>query len=1030
MKKISLLLTLLILISSVISACGDTAGTSFPAASSVSLETSSAVSEEVSHEEKPSAPESGVLTDISVRENPHATVISNGASYVATPGINETYPDPYGTKLTDGIRGAETDPSYTNEEFAGFVAGSGQSVVLDLGSVRESVYQFRVGYMDVNSAGIEAPASIMIYGSLDSKTWEKLGSAEIPEPKPSRTTEAVLTLSNYVKVRYVRFYIKGRGFWFFLDELSVIADEESTDPDAVFLQAVKDAYQTLGTVARPTGGEAIDFDLNKILLSKGASYTIVGKVHSQYPDDRKILTDGAEVGEGRVSLESDENSVIRVSLGQTATDIASLEATFFVNTAVGVFLPPAVKVTAVDEKGGRTDIGILYATTTMQSGSYTFSLPLSKTVSAKEVEFTVYATDSKMFLAEEFAVYAYRTEQGYGTYPPIMLDSSEAGWGSEATEDYVNLVAGTTQQIIEDSEPSASRKPENTPVTSKLMTDGITAGASYDIHNGKFFKFFGGAGRTIIFDLGKVSAVDKITASFTHIPSWGVQAPKSVQVCVTTDGKTWYLAGVMEKPAGDTNNTYQYELKLNKKIKARYVSLYFTFESWVGCDEVEVFGTTSVAKAVSAASAGLEEYSVVEGRRLAPSKELIGGAKDTCLLYQSRTSAYKAEDLIPYLAYVDEEGNIKDVMFDSFLFLYYGDFPGGGASYGGGKLEGWQWALNDLFKEGTNIYALDEAAGTVKEALGLGDDYTYKVILSLYYPTASITDFGDIDGDGVSEDFSVLANRLKALQCYMDQIEELYAAGNFKNIELVGYYWFHETVNGDDTESMAMLNAVSDMVHAKGKDFCWIPYFMANGFESWKEYGFDVAVMQPNYVFKLEAPYSNLIANSKFTSKYGMGVEMELCSQVLSDERFYKRYMEYLACGVEYGYMTDCIVMYYQEMMIFREACYSGGRARTVYDATYHFIKGDLQTIPAALPDMSFEGQRNAPITGTLPAGTDRDRAFGIYTSPDEGSLTINSDGTFVYYPPKDFTGEVTFRLCYREMFGWSEPFEVTLTVK
>jgi hypothetical protein len=79
---------------------------------------------------------------------------------------------------------------------------------------------------------------------------------------------------------------------------------------------------------------------------------------------------------------------------------------------------------------------------------------------------------------------------------------------------------------------------------------------------------------------------------------------------------------------------------------------------------------------------------------------------------------------------------------------------------------------------------------------------------------------------------------------------------------------------------------------------------------------------------------------------------------------------------------------------------------------------------------MSFEGQKNAPITGTLPAGTDRDRTFGIYTSPDEGSLTINSDGTFVYYPPKDFTGEVTFRLCYREMFGWSEPFEVTLAVK
>lgn len=1033
MKKSCFLLAVLLLASFVISACGGTEESVSSTPSQIPSGVSSIPSQEVSDTELPDEPEApgkGVLTDVAVRENPHASVISNGASYTASPGADETYPDPYGTELTDGIRGAENDPGYSNEEFAGFVASSGQTIILDLGNVRESVYQFRVSYMDADSAGIAPPESITVYGSLDGKDWERLGKAEIPASQPTRTVEAVLTLSSYINTRYVRFYIKGRNYWVFLDEVSVIADVEAVAPDAVFLQAVQDAYQTLGAIPRPTGGGDVNFDLNKTLISRGMSYTITGKLHEQYPDDGKLLTDGAEVGEGRVSLMSSENSVIRVSLGKNVTDIASLEATFFVNTAVGIFLPPAVKVTAVDDKGNKTDLGILYATTGMSSGSYTFSLPLSRTVSAKDVEFTVYAADSRMFLAEEVAVYAYRADQGYGTYPAVSLDSSGADWGSQGTESYVNLVAGTTQQIVEDSAPNASQKPENTPVTSKLMTDGITAGTDYNIHNGKYFKFFGGAGRTIFFDLQKVSAVDKITASFTHTPSWGVHAPGSVQVCVTTDGKTWYTAGTMEKPAGDANGVYKYELKLDKKVKARYVSLYITFESWVGCDEVEVFGTTSVAKAVSPSAAGLAEYALMEGNRLEPSRDLIGGAKDTCLLYQNRSASYKAEDLIPYLAYVDEEGNIKDVMFDSFLFLYYGDFPGGGASYGGGKLEGWQWALEDLFTEGTNIYALDEAAGTVKEALGLDDDYTYKVILSLYYPTASVKDFGDIDGDGVSEDFSLLANRLKALQCYIDQIEACYAAGNFKNIELVGYYWFHETVNADDSESMAMLNAASEMVHAKGKDFCWIPYFMANGFESWKSYGFDVAVMQPNYVFKLEAPYSNLIANSKFTAKYGMGVEMELCSQVLSDERFFRRYMEYLACGAKYGYMNDCIVMYYQEMMIFRNACYSQGKARAVYDATYHFIKGDLQTVPEPISSAAYEGEKNTPITGTLPAGTDVERTFGIYTSPHRGSLTVNSDGTFTYYPEKDFTGEVTFRLCYRELFDWSEPFDVTVTVK
>jgi hypothetical protein len=130
MKKFSLLLSLLFLATAILSACGDAVSTSSDGSAAGSEAVSSDVSEDLSGSETPEQseePDKGVLTDVSVRENAYATVISNGASYVATPGVNETYPDPYGTKLTDGIRGAETDPSYTNEEFAGFVSGSGVS---------------------------------------------------------------------------------------------------------------------------------------------------------------------------------------------------------------------------------------------------------------------------------------------------------------------------------------------------------------------------------------------------------------------------------------------------------------------------------------------------------------------------------------------------------------------------------------------------------------------------------------------------------------------------------------------------------------------------------------------------------------------------------------------------------------------------------------------------------------------------------------------------------------------------------------
>ena len=48
------------------------------------------------------------------------------------------------------------------------------------------------------------------------------------------------------------------------------------------------------------------------------------------------------------------------------------------------------------------------------------------------------------------------------------------------------------------------------------------------------------------------------------------------------------------------------------------------------------------------------------------------------LLYHSPNfDGYTVENLIPYLAYVDKDGNIKDTMFDSFLFLLSGGFPSG-----------------------------------------------------------------------------------------------------------------------------------------------------------------------------------------------------------------------------------------------------------------------------------------------------------------------------------------------------------------
>ncbi len=1022
MKKIAFLLAVLLAFSVFATACDNQ--------SSDTSDASSETESEVSKKEQ----NRSVKTGVAVSDNPKETVLTTGLSYTTSAKAGESYPDTYGSELTDGILIPDVTDNYSDEALSGYTSSSGRiRVLIDLGHECDKLYMFKVGYISTTNAGINAPGSITVHVSLDGKKWENLGLFKKPEFQEGTRQEAVLRLDEYVQARYVRFYISPSSAWMFLDEVMAIADIESSDASSEYIESVNNAYKELGAIAKPEGTGEIDRDLNKVLISKDKNYKIEGEINEKFKDTGKMLTDGELSGfyEGQtwVGINGGKDSKITVDLGEDVNDIASIEASFYTNTAVKLYMPVALKVAAITEDGTRTELAILYGNTFVSNGSYSFSLPFEKSITARYIEYTLVATDTNMFLVEELGVYAYREVHEIGLYPPVVLEDNATEWGSDATSKYQNLIANKSQQIICAGDPGKDSYPNNTPADSTLMTDGKKS-VNTDIHNGYFFKFCNGGGRTLIYDLEHISAVDKFTANFTQNLDWAVSAPSTIQVCGSLDGSNWYEFGVMEKEGTDKNHLYPYSLKLKGKVKARYILFSFAVGAWAGCDEIEVFGTTSVSGASDITK--YTNISILENKRKEPSEDLLGGAKDLCLLYQRTDRHYTAEDLIPYLAYVDENGEQKDTMFDSFLFLFIGDFPvGGGQAHQNGTKAGWEWALEDAFKEGTNLMAMEEAAGQVKTNLGLGEDFKYKVSLTLYYPSLGVTNFGDVDGDGKSENLDVLKDRFKVMEWYIKKIRDTFDAQNFKNIELVGYYWFHEAIETADTQSIELLNEVADLVHDQDCDFFWIPYFTANGYDAWAEYGFDIAVMQPNYVFKLETPYSNVINCAQLTQLYGMGLEMEITSESLTDMNYFKKYMQYVAGGVEYGYMTDTVVMYYQGVTDFRDAANSKTvMGRMVYDATYHFIKEDLKYKPDALPAINATVDKNTAYSGKIEFPGDKLYQLAIDTFPNHGSLTVNDDGSFTYYPETDFTGEVTFSFVYSEYLGWSDPCEVTITVK
>ncbi len=1025
MRKIALLLVCIMLFA-VVAGCkpagGDVSDTSGEV-SATQPEASKDTSDEVSKEE---------VNKIPVENPGFATVISTGASYKNESAAADSYADSYGTELTDGQVAPDESDDYKDTKYSGYTDAT-VYVTIDLGKVYENIYEFRCGFYAISTDGIMPPRSVGVLVSEDGEKFTNVGFCTIPKIESENRGVAVLTSEYYLTARYVRFAVAKNSAWVFMDELMVVANEESDIAlDEAFLEQIKNAYAALGTV-KFDGGKAADKSLALELISKNAKYSASKKAVSDFPDDGKRLTDGTATGYYEsgiwVGYEGGESVSITIDLGKKRDDISRFRAQCYSNMNIGSYMPSAVTYAVSDDNKTFNDVGRVYGIATGQS-VYDFPLILDKCASGRYVRVTLEATETRMYLLEEIFVYANTGVVQYnGLYPELVFDATEKTWPNPST-DTKNLILGLTQQINCPSDISEEAKANNTPITSTIMTNGKKA-TSNSIHNGQFFKFNQGASREIFYDLGATSAVQKFTAQFTHLTDWAVLAPATVTVLLSMDGNRWYTAGVMPVNTTSDNCLADAEFSLSSPVRARYVCFSMDISTWCGIGELEVFGTTSVSGVTALASSGLKERNMFSKGNQAPREDVLNGVQDLVLLYHSpKFDGYTVDTLIPYLAYVDENGNIKDTMFDSFLFLLSGGFPSGLSGWSDSKGSDWLWTITDLFTQNENILALEEAAGIVKDALELDDDYKYGFTVTLYYPNSERTDFGDIDGDGKVDGLTTDENRLRALEWYMEEFEKKLAQYDFENIEFVGYYWYDESVYPTDNAPYIVAET-SKIVHERGYDFFWIPYYTASGFSAWEDFGFDVACMQPNYVFDEEVPYSRIEQAAYLTQLYGMGVEIEISGKSLTNDLFYRKYMEYLSGGYMYGYMKDCVHMYYQDVAVYYDAATSkDSGVRKVYDYTYQFIKGTLQPYPETLNPLYVSGAKDNPVSATLMEDAPGYYLFELASSPAVGTVSIAADGSFTYYPEAGFTGTVTFEYSYTEGLCDSEPCMVTITIE
>ena len=1051
MKKTALLLALLMLISAVLSACG---GTDEPSSAQVSVpdtqsevsELSEPVSEPVSIPVSDTSEEASKDTSEESAEPPeeytYATVVSRGKSYKASQKPGASYPDSYGCELTDGLFAVTESPTYTDEKLVGYE----ETVMIDvdLGEIAEKLYRFEVSFLATHTAGIAPPASVRISISDDGSEWTQVGRCRFEKHVEDTIQVCYLELEHSVAARYIRFEVRRGSHWIFLDEVSVIADVEGEDSAQIWEDSINAVYinETLTASERTAALEKVsvspaDRTQEAHNVANNCKYTSSAKVDKVYPDEGR-LTDNTVSGYYEsgcwVGYACDGGDVeITVDLGKERTDISAFELYAYNNKTVGISFPLCVTYSVSSDKNEWTEIGRVYSPV-KEDETHTYLLRLETTVRARYVRFTLSDAGYKLFLVEEIRVIAYSNDiKEPALYPEVVFPEVDLNdvWpaDSENYDTESNLLRGLAQQISCDNEPEKSAWSNNTPVTSKLLTDGRYASGT-DIHNGFFFKFNRPGTRDIFYDLGHVSALSSFTAEFTHQTDWAVDCPEKVKIMLSEDAKTWYFAGEIVMPVMSDPSLVRGTLTLEKAVQARFVCFEFSVKQWAGCDELEAKGIKNTADAIPLSESGFSSGSgLMTNSYLAPSDDLLGGAKDIYLAYHGKNVERTVEDLLPALAYLDVNGEPQDVMFDGFLFLLTGTFPSGNAGHEAYTANDVKWLMETLFADGKNIMALEEAAGIVKQKLGLPESYKYKYYVTLYDFGAGLANAGDIDGDGVNENQSVFADRVKFTEEVIKKYEQAMAEHQFRNIEFCGYYWYDESMD-DAHGDMELLNAVSDLVHKHNSQFFWIPWFKAYGYSLWKEHGFDAACMQPNYMFKLEAPFSNVKECATLTKRYGMCVEIEFCSAAMTDSRYRTRYLQYLSSGVTEGFMKDVIHMYYLEttsfIWLYKSEYYPN---RVMYDYTYQFIKGTLDIYPDTLPAQSFETASGTVLKSKLAENPEEKLMFTIGSSPAHGTVTIDSDGSFTYYPDKDYKGEDTFSFRYSELLEYSEPCVVTVTV-
>ncbi len=463
-------------------------------------------------------------------------------------------------------------------------------------------------------------------------------------------------------------------------------------------------------------------------------------------------------------------------------------------------------------------------------------------------------------------------------------------------------------------------------------------------------------GREVTLALPSAKQLKQVALTFRQDKKQGIVLPQEMEVELSRDGKAWFYAGKAThnvQPSDETAIVRTLSVSL-PAVEARYVRVRFPVKVFVFARQLEVWGVEQREEAAPVLLAPISRTGALEDKK-------AGDRMENMLLAYSgahgERGTWTKQDFLPLVGYMSTDGKVLDRMFDTVLFLPYPNLPS--------TKDGWEYYMDDLFRAGRQLDALNEAMMEYNKRRGTlyTSPARENVVLALPYPDPNQASFGKVmeEQDSLSFQAAKVGEeraynyRKQALEWYFRKLQQRWGEADFRYLRLEGIYWYHELIDDAVPRERQLIRETAEMVHNEALHFYWIPYFGATGLGEWKELGFDYAFVQPNFYNDKPIPIDRIEATLAVANKYGMGIEIEGDERMYRDPKFYQNYYNQLIAAHKLGIDKEKIHAYYYGSKTLLEAVNSKDPvARAIYDDTYMWMRGrftkEEYLLPALMP--------------------------------------------------------------------------------